>query len=91
MQVNVDALAAEKTKGDHSKANGCSIAFMLEYQGKKFLLSGDAHADLLEAELKRLGASKAKPLSVDLFKIPHHGSQTICPKRCLNCWIVNIT
>ncbi|WMP18669.1 ComEC/Rec2 family competence protein [Thiothrix lacustris] len=83
MQINVDALAAEKTKGDHSKANGCSIAFMLEYQGKRFLLSGDAHVDLLEAELKRLGASKAKPLRVDLFKIPHHGSQNNLSKTLL--------
>ncbi|EIJ35808.1 hypothetical protein Thini_3293 [Thiothrix nivea DSM 5205] len=83
LQIDIDELAEQTTKKDPSKANGCSIAFMLEYQGKKFLLSADAHPDLLESELKRLGASVDNPLSVDLFKIPHHGSQNNLSKTLL--------
>lgn len=83
LQIDVDALAEEKTKVDSAKANGSSIAFMLEYQGRKCLLSADAHPDVLEAELKRLGASAANPLSIDLFKIPHHGSQNNLSKTLL--------
>lgn len=83
LQLDIDGLAEQQTKKDPSKANGCSIAFMLEYQGRKLLLSADAHPDVLEAELERLGASPAKPLSIDLFKIPHHGSQNNLSKTLL--------
>jgi len=73
--IDIEALAAETFIDDHSEANGSSIAFMLEYGGKRLLLAGDAHADLLERRLKALGASATDPLRVDAFKIPHHGSK----------------
>jgi len=73
--VDIDALAAEPFREDHSKANGSSIAFLLEYKGIRFLLSADAHADLLVKSLEILGASTAKPLHVHAFKLPHHGSK----------------
>lgn len=73
--INVETLAATPFVEDHTAANGSSIAFIFEHDGRKVLFAGDSHVDVLVRELKTLGASKAKPLAVDAFKIPHHGSQ----------------
>ena len=63
--------------GDTSRANGSSIALLLEYPAAKpevrFLLTGDAWASVLEASLDRLLAPGAR-LAVDGFKLAHHGS-----------------
>jgi hypothetical protein len=73
--INIDELAAEPFEEDSSKANGASIAFILEYKGVRVLLSGDAHVDLLVKSLEGLGASATNPLQLDAFKVPHHGSK----------------
>jgi len=73
--IDIDALAAEPFTDDHSEANGSSIAFLLEYAGRRVLFAGDAHAELLAQQLRALGASRTEPLPVDAFKIPHHGSK----------------
>ncbi len=70
---DVDALADERFRLDSSEANGSSIAFMLEYEGRKILLSGDAHPDILIKSLRRW-SQEDKP-SFDVFKLPHHGSK----------------
>jgi hypothetical protein len=70
---DVDALAAEPFALDRSEANGSSIAVMLEYEGRRLLLSGDAHPDVLRSSLRRWGGT-GKP-AFDLFKLPHHGSK----------------
>ena len=61
---------------DGSAANGSSIAFLLEIDDVKLLLTGDAYAKELEATIKQVleqrGESK---LEVDLFKLSHHGSR----------------
>ena len=62
---------------DTSRANGSSIALLLEYPASqpevRFLLTGDAWAPVLEASLDRLLAPGAR-LAVDGFKLAHHGS-----------------
>jgi len=62
---------------DTSRANGSSIALLLEYPAAdpkvRFVLAGDAWASVLEASLDRLLAPDAR-LAVDGFKLPHHGS-----------------
>jgi hypothetical protein len=60
---------------DSSPANGSSIAFVIEYDGKRVLLPGDAHAQPLTKNLARFGAfvGEARP-RFDLVKLPHHGS-----------------
>lgn len=67
-------LAAERER-DGSAANGSSIAFVFEYDGKRLLLGADAHADVLAANLARYGemVGERRP-RIDLFKLPHHGS-----------------
>lgn len=63
--------------GDTSRANGSSIALLLEYPATKpdvrFLLAGDAWASVLETSLGRLLQPGAR-LALDGFKLPHHGS-----------------
>jgi beta-lactamase superfamily II metal-dependent hydrolase len=73
--LDIEALAAEPFVEDQSPANGSSIAFLVEYRGKRLLLAGDAHPDLLESSLRALGASATQRLAVDAFKLPHHGSK----------------
>jgi hypothetical protein len=64
--------------GDTSKANGSSIAVLLEYPADrpkvKLLLAGDAWASVLENSIGQLLGDEDAKLSLTGFKIPHHGS-----------------
>lgn len=63
---------------DRTPANGSSIAFVLEAEGKACLFAGDAHARVLAASLRRLAAERnpgrPAPVRLDAVKLPHHGS-----------------
>ena len=66
---------------DSSPANGSSIAVIAEWEGKCYLLSGDAYAQVMAASLKRwlaqesaASGSRAETVKFELFKLPHHGS-----------------
>lgn len=72
---NIKDLLTNPEYLDEEEANGSSIAFILEYKGKKFLLLGDAHIDLIACSLKRLGYTKENPLEVEFIKLSHHGSK----------------
>ncbi len=82
--TDIEQLAAEKFEEDSSKANGSSIAFILEYKNRRILLSGDAHSNLLVKSLRSLGASEDNPLKLDAFKLPHHGSKYNISKELLD-------
>lgn len=72
---DVDELAAEAFHCDRSAANGSSIAFLAEFEGKRCLFAGDAHPPVLEASVRRLlDGNGASRLQLDVFKVPHHGS-----------------
>lgn len=61
--------------GDSSVANGSSIALLVELADAKLLLTGDAYAGDLEKTIKRILTERAvECLTVDVFKLPHHGS-----------------
>lgn len=70
--IDVPALLSVKFKSESSAANGSSIAFLLEYDGKRVLLGADAHSDVLVSSLRRLSKD---PLAIDAFKVNHHASQ----------------
>lgn len=70
-RLDLERLAATPPGRDASKANGSSIALLAEYGGRRLLLAGDAHADVLVASLEGLPQEQR---AVDLFKLPHHGS-----------------
>ena len=59
---------------DNSEANGSSIAVVAEYGDVKVLLAADAFPDVLAHGLGLIGATKEKPISVDAWKLAHHGS-----------------
>ena len=58
-----------------SSTNKTSIAFILEYRNKKFLLLADADIRVVNNQLKKLGYSKNNKLSIEFVKLSHHGSK----------------
>lgn len=74
--MDVTTLAAARESGDHSKANGGSIAFVAEYEGASCLLTGDAWSPVLSDGVGRLVAERGSDrLEVTALKVPHHGSK----------------
>lgn len=74
--TDVPALAARKSTPDTSKANGSSIAFLLEHRGASVLLTGDGFSNVLSAALRTLAVARGvEKLRVDAVKLPHHGSR----------------
>lgn len=69
---DVASLAQTRFEDDPSEANGSSIAFVAEHDGKRVLFSGDACVETLLAGLERF--SLGAPVRFDLVKLPHHGS-----------------
>jgi exosome complex RNA-binding protein Rrp4 len=60
---------------DTSTANLSSIVCLVEFEGKKLLLTGDARGDYILDGLHKYGHLKAgESLELDLLKVPHHGS-----------------
>ena len=82
MLPDIDSLAQIPFESDTSLTNGSSIAFVAEYEGKKMLFSGDAYATILLDSIKRC-LPDCEPLYLDLFKIPHHGSDGNISKKLL--------
>jgi len=78
---DVDALAGEPFSEDSAEANGSSIAVLAEFEGRRMLLTGDAHPSVLTAAIKRLGTGGK--LTVDACKLPHHGSKANVSRQLL--------
>jgi hypothetical protein len=74
--INVEKLAGASSKSDSAAANGSSIAFLAEYDGLRCLFSGDAFPNVLAASLRRLLKKPSNKIKLDVFKLPHHGSQS---------------
>lgn len=91
---DLEALAESNNSSDTSEANGSSIALLLEYKGRRIVLSGDAFADDLVAGLGQVSAqlSPHETLAVDAFKLPHHGSKKNVSRALVEavscpCWL----
>lgn len=84
--INVDSLAASAFKADTSKPNGSSIAFVLEFDGRRLLFAADAHVDLLLERIPRLPFfdQQTNRLPIDALKLSHHGSAKNCSKALLD-------
>lgn len=66
----------KKWTSDTSTANGSSIAFLASFEGKSCLFSGDAHSpDLQKAIETHFELKKGECISVDAWKLSHHGSK----------------
>lgn len=60
---------------DDSPYNLSSIVAIATFKGKTMLLTGDARGDHILEGLETAGLLTDGKLHVDLFKLPHHGSQ----------------
>jgi len=70
--LDIDALLAASYREDGSPANGSSIAFVFEFDGKRVLFGADAHPSVVLRSLRRLSAA---PIALDAVKLCHHGSR----------------
>ena len=91
-KADLDFLAATVTDGDPSEANGASILLLLEYQGKRVLLTGDGFGEDVLDGIRAI--SPNDPLTLDVVKAPHHGSQNNVSKAmvaAVDCplWILS--
>lgn len=60
---------------DRSIPNLSSIILLIKAEGKTILLTGDCRGDHLQEGLIETGLSVNGSFHVDIFKVPHHGSQ----------------
>lgn len=68
---------------DDELPNGSSIAFLFEVDDFRAIFSADAHPSVLYQSLTKLGYSKSKPIKLNLFKVPHHGSKRNLSKELI--------
>lgn len=64
----------ETFSNDGSEENASSIAFLLDYRGRRCLFTADSHPGVLMNGLKKLLNTNGK-IEVDIMQIPHHGSK----------------
>lgn len=55
--------------------NIASLMFMVEEGGKRLLLTGDSHHDIILAGLKQAGFLATGFIHLDVLKVQHHGSE----------------
>jgi hypothetical protein len=79
--IDVVALADRASASDAAPANGSSIALLLQHEGKRVLLAGDAHAKVLIDSIQRLLGDEGGRLRLDAIKLPHHGSRKNVSKK----------
>jgi len=71
-------------KTDQSDANGSSIAFLAEFDGKSCLFLADAHKDIICQSLEKLIPRGKKRLKVNAVKVSHHGSRANISEELMN-------
>ncbi len=69
----IEEAAGSVFERDRSAANGSSICVLAEFDGRKAVFTGDAHAELMAASLSKL-RQNGHPIALDAFKLSHHGS-----------------
>lgn len=72
---DIEALIGKPEEIGTTITNESSIVLLIEVDEKKILFTGDTSATNIIKGLENLGYSKEKPIKLDLFKLPHHGSK----------------
>jgi beta-lactamase superfamily II metal-dependent hydrolase len=72
-EKSLEDLAATRFKSDRAKPNGSSIAMVAEHDGRRILLTGDAHVGRLLHSLETYLANGRGSFSA--VKASHHGSR----------------
>ena len=65
---------AKDEDADDSDTNYSSIAFMLECNGHRIAMLGDAFASTIEKTIEGKYRDNVKPIVCDAIKVSHHGS-----------------
>lgn len=73
--IPLEELAQKDTARNTQLVNNASIAFILQTEGKSYLMLGDVMADDVYHYLVGKGYSPESPLCVDYVKVAHHGSK----------------
>lgn len=75
-ELDIELIAKNDIDSDNKVVNGSSIAFILEFRGKKVLFLGDAHSETIEINLEKiLKTTNDEKLYFDAVKVSHHGSK----------------
>lgn len=80
---SIEKLAEKDTSRTVNLWNKASVAFLLQAEGKKILMLGDADADIVADSLEKL-TGKGNVIDIDLVKLSHHGSKHNISKRLLS-------
>lgn len=76
IKETVKEIVKKPFEPDTAEVNGSSIAFILEFRGKKLLFLGDCHPEVVEYNLEKLlKVTKQEKMWFDLVKVSHHGSK----------------
>lgn len=91
-KVDLELLAETSSIPDDSEANGSSIALLVEYQGNKVVLAGDAFPNDLVEGIKAISGNQR--LKLEAFKLPHHCSmrnniQPLIEAVDCNRWLIS--
>ena len=78
----IEQLTSTDTQRRVNLMNRSSIAFLLEAEGKRILMLGDADAEVVANSIEAL--KEPLPLKVDIVKVSHHGSQNNISKHLLS-------
>ena len=81
----IEDWADTEFREDKAEANGSSIAFLAEYEGKRVLLSGDAFPSVLLNSLNHEPLRTSK-LPLNAFKLPHHASKNNVSKELIEAF-----
>jgi competence protein ComEC len=89
-----DSSFTEKAVALDADLNGFSLALILNYQGKKIFLPGDATPEILSDDMKFKQAFISDMLHCDVLKVAHHGQidgatekfiTAVSPKILITC------
>lgn len=80
--IKIDDFDIEHEQEDNSIENGSSIAFQLEYNGEKILLTADSHPNKIADAIREIW--KEGKISLKYMQIPHHGSKFNTSKKLLD-------
>ena len=75
------ALVAAASEQDSSPTNLSSVVCLLDFAGKKILLTGDALGQRVLEGLEHAAVMEQGRLHVDVLKVPHHGSSRNVDRR----------
>jgi beta-lactamase superfamily II metal-dependent hydrolase len=87
-QAALQDLFLPKKSLDKSVPNLSSIVVLVEVGGRKLLLTGDAHGDDVVEAWKKLELGTG-PVTIDLLKMPHHGSIRNTTKAFLEFFVAD--